>query len=659
MKRILIFCVFFILLIGFVSGKNITITAAEGNGKDKYCLGNCTNSDELVFTDNETNRVYIMFDLTSLPDNTVVVSAYLLFKFKENSSMISDFAKVYPVNGGWQEDDDQQPGYDALIGTLNDINCRELCNNEEDWIGVEGYGLVYIINSMLTGSNNGFIIKDSKDSFKVYSSEAELNQPFLYLEYEADCVDLDSDGFKFGDCIISDDCNDSNYYINPNATEICNYMDDDCNGTIDDTGYECKICNESNGYLCNSSEYCREEFLDVLDSDVCCPVECRPTCVEGTTVTCGNDTGECVSGYSVCHKNEWSDCLDEVPPVKELCNMKDDNCDGIIDNTDNYLLCGCSNESSPSMEIYDRIDNDCDNIIDENTTCLSRGGNSCAQDEACPGIILNGTEVTVCCSLPCSRDCVAGESKSCGISIGACKEGTIECVNGKWGECIGSIGPVSETCNSIDDDCDGVIDNLEDKNSCQCYNDKKPFEELCNLIDDDCDGTIDEDCTFVSDACSDGILNFNENSTDCGGSCKECEIEIIEDDSLSTDKPSEPDGILIDDIPETKTSGTATTKSSSVSSKLKIFISILILIAVGVLILVVYVVFFQPPKKPGFTQSKQDKSPFKRDNFFIPKKKPVFIKPQKKVDRYDAILGMKPHTSKSAKDIKGKIEEKF
>jgi hypothetical protein len=87
--------------------------------------------------------------------------------------------------------------------------------------------------------------------------------------------------------------------------------------------------------------------------------------------------------------------------------------------------------------------------------------------------------------------------------------------------------PIAETCNFIDDDCDGIVDDVNNAmgiaaSACQCVGGSKPFNELCNDIDDNCNGEIDESCRQAKDACSDGTKNFNEAGVDCGGSCLPC-----------------------------------------------------------------------------------------------------------------------------------------
>ena len=118
--------------------------------------------------------------------------------------------------------------------------------------------------------------------------------------------------------------------------------------------------------------------------------------------------------------------------------------------------------------------------------------------------------------------CDVGETKSCGSNIGECSNGTSTCDdNGKWGPCIGYIGPANETCNGKDDDCDGVIDNVDGKNSieatkCACYGETYTAGELsetCNWIDDDCNEQVDDG---INCGCMEG------QKKSCGSDIGEC-----------------------------------------------------------------------------------------------------------------------------------------
>jgi len=80
----------------------------------------------------------------------------------------------------------------------------------------------------------------------------------------------------------------------------------------------------------------------------------------------------------------------------------------------------------PSSEICDNRDNDCDGVVDDNIV----------------------------------RSCypfVAGLP-----DVGVCTTGTQTCTAGTFGACVGAIGPSTELCNDVDDDCDGGLNEAMD-----------------------------------------------------------------------------------------------------------------------------------------------------------------------------------------------------
>lgn len=117
--------------------------------------------------------------------------------------------------------------------------------------------------------------------------------------------------------------------------------------------------------------------------------------------------------------------------------------------------------------------------------------------------------------------CINGAMRPCGSDAGVCVPGTQSCVNGVWAMCSGMGMSMPETCNNMDDDCDGTIDDGVDRacytgtagtmgiGACRggletctsgvwpgtCVGQVTPIAETCNNVDEDCDGLIDNGVT--------------------------------------------------------------------------------------------------------------------------------------------------------------------
>ncbi|MBI4163145.1 MAG: hypothetical protein HY513_05665 [Candidatus Aenigmarchaeota archaeon] len=236
-------------------------------------------------------------------------------------------------------------------------------------------------------------------------------------------------------------------------------------------------------------------------------------CVNGQTRSCGStDVGACEFGTQTCSSGSWGACIGSTEPVAETCNNIDDDCDGQTDETFNVgSACSegvgaCTSEGificneagtgtncnavagQPSTETCDNVDNNCDGTIDEQLV------------------------------------------QQCGTTdVGACEFGTQTCNAGQWGVCQNSVEPKNETCNSIDDDCDGLTDetfvNLgsscsagtgvcqaagtfvcsEDGSSTKCNAvPGQPSTETCDSSDNNCNGQTDEGFN-VGTSCNVGV----------------------------------------------------------------------------------------------------------------------------------------------------------
>jgi hypothetical protein len=330
-----------------------------------------------------------------------------------------------------------------------------------------------------------------------------------------------------------------------NPAEVCDGLDNDCNGSIDDVGAaDPKVGQECFG-------------------DGVTPVigEC------GAGVHAG--TYACKAGQYTC---EGPNVL--LPDTAtEICDGKDNDCDGLVDesfpnagaacggvgNGQSLGLCkagtivcvagaeSCVGTSGPEEEICDGQDNDCDDVIDGTivgtAVDCTADATVCKPNETCQPRSSNPT-AKVC------AESAKGVGAACNDNfqpppaglISACKAGVTACQGGV-SVCVGSVEPPPagvDACG-IDVNCDGVASagsqpNLQtDPNNCGacgkqcgfvnnvaqicvqgvCQNDPNPQacqpgfiscdggtcnrvcvkqsdQEICNNVDDDCDCRIDE-----------------------------------------------------------------------------------------------------------------------------------------------------------------------
>ena len=163
----------------------------------------------------------------------------------------------------------------------------------------------------------------------------------------------------------STDCNDASASVHPGATETCNTIDDDCDGSTDegvqttfyadadndtygDLATTTAACSAPAGYVSNSTD-CNDASASVHPgaTETCNSVDddCDGSTDEGVQTTfyadADNDTyGDLTVSTSACtapagYVTNSSDCNDSNnainPAATETCNSIDDNCSGTAD----------------------------------------------------------------------------------------------------------------------------------------------------------------------------------------------------------------------------------------------------------------------------------------------------------------------------------------
>lgn len=134
-----------------------------------------------------------------------------------------------------------------------------------------------------------------------------------------------------------------------------------------------------------------------VEPEVLGTVSCELPCYTGPATLTG--VGVCQAGHPNCVDGEFVSCVDEVLPGEEMCNGLDDDCNGVVDDGlpiptchsiaaeslvtgdnsnchDGRLLCvggreQCLGASGPIPEVCNGRDDDCDGEVDEDLPPLS------------------------------------------------------------------------------------------------------------------------------------------------------------------------------------------------------------------------------------------------------------------------------------------------
>ncbi len=246
-------------------------------------------------------------------------------------------------------------------------------------------------------------------------------------------------------------------------TEICTETgDEDCDGKVDCDDNDCINLKQNNMYICQDK--CVDGYYDIDPEKPGCEYKCTPTnnskeVCDGLDNDCNGDIDEGLAetyyldfdgdGYGsntkkiACEKptayvTETGDCNDKEPNVypgaEEICDGLDNNCDTNIDEgcscsegepftcSDKGVCDGhitfCGNDgiipkcNFSNIPDYEKVETTCDGL-----------------DNDCDGLIDADDGLSNCCIPPATKSC----TKTC--LNGEQKQGTRTCENYMWSEC--------------------------------------------------------------------------------------------------------------------------------------------------------------------------------------------------------------------------------
>ncbi len=401
-----------------------------------------------------------------------------------------------------------------------------------------------------------------KEGYVPNNLDCDDNDPLTYSGAPELCDGLDNDcnaitdenltldqicGTAIGECTVGKEykyCTNGKYTNWQGCTavlfptELCDSLDNDCNGQTDENLYqECatacgkglESCVQGAWKNCTAPTS-QIEICDGKDND--CNGKTDEKWIQECKTICGKGLEYCVQG-------SWNNCTAPLPQ-SEVCDGLDNDCNGQTDEgltleqvcgVNEVGICTLSKEYQycmngkytdwqgcvallPSIENCDSKDNNCNGQTDENLkqTVPCGYNNNGFQIQVCQ----KGTYVnTTLCEDPDS--CKEGTTleQICGIDVGECKKG-IEyavCKSGKYlitQKCTATPS-VIEMCDSKDNDCNGQTDeNLSQECATVCGKGLEscvqgawknctaplPSSEICDGKDNDCNGKTDENLTI-------------------------------------------------------------------------------------------------------------------------------------------------------------------
>jgi hypothetical protein len=326
--------------------------------------------------------------------------------------------------------------------SVSDLLCQDCQNNDDCGSGFFCNSEKYCTKSCESDDDcpSDYECKSTSDDMNL----SDMGHSSYCAPKDGKCGDIlcdDQDGDLYGrgpDC-LGLDCDDSNPNINPGVSrDLCDNADNDCDGKNDES-FESASCGNGS---CAGTTICMmgaiqcQQAVAMGNDDNCNGVDedCDDRVDEAyQAVSCGN--GACMAQSSC--SNGVENCEPTLPnpsDTDQSCDLIDSDCDGVVDEGYVGVTCGvgvCLNQATcsaqgqacvprPSLGSDDDCnmdDDDCDGRVDESfQSDLVCGLGACQRNQACDG------------------------------------NGGVSCTPAQ------PLSDHDRTCDNIDDNCNGFVD---------------------------------------------------------------------------------------------------------------------------------------------------------------------------------------------------------
>ena len=297
---------------------------------------------------------------------------------------------------------------------------------------------------------------------------------------------------------------------------------------------------------CDDNNQCTDDVCNTYLFDGVCthsPINLGAT-------YCG--VGACANSAPTCKNGELNtEQCQPLAPLSESCNQLDDDCDGTTDEGANACNGVCELAHQPGAAC-DGVDTDL--CVDDAYACTglnavacsvgADNAESCNQlDDDCDGTIDEGANA---CNGVCVLAHQPGAACDSASDLDLCPDDVYACDGSNDVTCVWGGDEDAESCNQLDDDCDGVTDEegavgctiyyydgdadgfgVAENTKCFCA----PTGNYTAIVADDCDDSNNIVYPGATELCNNNDDNCDEDIDEVfsvGGDCDGADADLCE-----------------------------------------------------------------------------------------------------------------------------------